>query len=401
MLQVETALEKARKNILGKGLTSNIIPGFAVTSPQAISQLLSISDLTEDSAPDNIIKIIYQKIVNSLKKESFPNVTIVRGPKIVSATDNFDALLFPPDNLGRSSTYTRWADEENVLRTHTSALVPGTLRGLSEKILEPMTLVFPGLVYRRDVIDPRHLDCFHQMDIWTLQSIEKIGSVSRSDLLKLVSIICNAVLGSKTEIKIVETEHPYTKEGIEVYAVKNGQETEILECGLIHPKVLHLVGIDPSKYCGLALGMGFERLVMSRKMLPDIRLIRSSNPRIMSQMLNLEPYKKVSNQPAIKRDLSFCVPIGSSEEDVCSLVREAFGNSSDLLEEVQLLTRTSFQNLEEIAKERLGAQENQDNVLVRIILRHPDRTLEKIEADKLYYAVYPKLHQGLKMGYLF
>lgn len=47
-----------------------------------------------------------------------------------------------------------------------------------------------------------------------------------------------------------------------------------------------------------------------------------------------------------------------------------------------------------IAKERLGAQNDQDNVLVRIILRHPDKTLTKQEAAELYTMAYPRLHKG-------
>lgn len=395
-----TALEKARQNIIPNHSGNGMIPSFTVSNQQTIDQLLSISDLTEDEAPENIIQKMLKKIVSSLQKSGFPEVTIIRGPKAVSAIDNFDSLLFPVDNLGRSSTYTRWIDEDTILRTHMSALVPSLLREMKGNVEQKRTYVFPGLVYRRDVIDPRHLDCFHQMDIWTLQSIKRDGLVTREDLLKLVSVVVNSVLGSKIEIKIIETEHPYTKNGIEVYALKDGKEIEVLECGLIHPEVLRSAGIDPLEYCGLALGMGFERLVMAKKSLPDIRLIRSVNPKVMAQMQNLEPYKKVSNQPAIKRDLSFCIPVGKSEEDICSDVREAFGDAAELLEEVQLITRTNYNELEEIAKERLGALEKQDNVLVRIILRHPDRTLEKKEADELYRNAYPKLHQGTKMSYL-
>jgi phenylalanyl-tRNA synthetase alpha chain len=145
--------------------------------------------------------------------------------------------------------------------------------------------------------------------------------------------------------------------------------------------------------------MGVERLIMARKDLPDIRLIRSVDPRVVKQMRNLERFKQVSDQPAISRDMSYCVSKNDTEEDICENIRNVFGVNSDLLEEVQVLERTPFSKLLEQVKERLGAEEGQDNVLVRIILRHPDKTLTKKEAGELYGEAYPKLHQGHTKGY--
>lgn len=65
--------------------------------------------------------------------------------------------------------------------------------------------------------------------------------------------------------------------------------------------------LQPINNLGWALGMGLDRLVMTLKDLPDIRYLRSTNPRITEQMAHLEPYRDVSNQPAIKRDLSLTV----------------------------------------------------------------------------------------------
>ena len=138
---------------------------------------------------------------------------------------------------------------------------------------------------------------------------------------------------------------------------------------------------------------------MARKNLPDIRLIRSTDPRIIKQMTDMEPYKNVSDQPAISRDMSYIVNKNDSEEDLCEDIRNVFGEHADLLEEVKILERTPFDKLHPVAKEKLGAVEGQDNVLVRIILRHPDKTLTKKEAADLYEMAYPKLHKGSTQGY--
>jgi len=128
-------------------------------------------------------------------------------------------------------------------------------------------------------------------------------------------------------------------------------------------------------------------------------LIRSSDLRIIKQMMNMDEFVNVSDKPAMSRDVSYCIDKNDSEEDICENIRNVFGDKSDLLEEVRILERTSFDQLHPIAKERLGAKKGQDNILVRIVLRHPDKTLTKKEAANLYSMIYPKLHQGDTKGY--
>lgn len=374
---------------------------FEVSTKEVIEKLMSVSDLTmptPEGSERNVIGRVFDSVNEKLVEYGFSNIETMRGPSKVSIEDNFDNLLFSEGNAGRSSTYTRYIDENNVLRTHASAYIPEIFRNIKGGNINIKTFMLPGLAYRRDVIDPKHLDVFHQIDIWTLQEIEKNGKVTREDLLYLVRAIFEAACPD-AEMIVYEAKHPYTVNGIEVYAKVDGKEIEVLEAGLIHPEVLKRAGLDPEKYCGLASGMGVERLIMARKNLPDIRLIRSKDPRIIKQMLDMEKYIDISNQPAISRDMSYCVDKDDREEDICEEIREAFGDDSDLLEEVKVLERTSYRDLNPAAIKRLGAQEGQDNVLVRIILRHPDKTLVKKEAARLYSIAYPQIHKGQTEGY--
>lgn len=396
----ETALRKAKLEIPKENPDLPMQLKFEVSSPETIGKLLSVKDLTletENGQERNIIGKIYDQVINKLHEHNFPDIRVVRGDAVVEAKDNFDSLLFSPGNPGRSSTYTRYTDENHVLRTHTSALIPPTFKKL-EKGIDYSTFVLPGLVYRRDVIDPRHLDAFHQIDIWTLQENKKYGKVSREDLLKLAEAVFEAAC-PEAKMIVYEAKHPYTVDGIEVYAGVDGKEIEVFEAGLAHPDVLRNSGVDPKQYSGLALGMGIERLIMARKNLPDIRLIRSIDPRVIKQMANMEKFKNVSNQPAISRDMSYCVNKNDTEEDICEEIRNVFGDKSDLLEQVQILERTPFDKLNPIARKKLGALEEQDNVLVKITLRHPDKTLTKERANELYDLAYPKLNKGTK-GYI-
>ena len=395
-----SALQEAAINILHENPNLPMQLRFEVSPREIIDDLLAIKDLTEPTDPEaerNIVGKIYDGVIDKLQQYNFPNIQVVKGGPVVTAEDNFNKLLFSPGNPSRSSTYTRYIDEDHILRTHMSALIPPTLEQLEDDI-DYTTFVLPGLVYRRDVIDPRHLDAFHQIDIWTLQDSRKYGETTREDLLNLARVVFDAACPG-AEMVVYEADHPYTLGGIEVYAKVNGREIEVFEAGLAHPDVLRNSGIDPDIYSGLALGMGVERLVMARKDLPDIRLIRSTDPRVTRQMINLEQFVDVSSMPAIVRDMSFCITKGDTEEDICETIRMAFGDSSDLLEEVTILERTPFEELVPVARERLGATEDQDNILVRVTLRHPDKTLTKKEASVLYTSAYRLLHQGISEGY--
>ncbi len=403
-VQPKSALEIARQNVYLENPDLPMKLKFDVTPPEVIEKLLSIDDLTLPTPPEsprNIVGIIYDNIVSNLENKGFKNINIVRGNPVVSAKDNFDNLFFSKGNPGRSSTYSRYVDENNLLRTHISSLVPETLRDFREKGLKDdfQTFVFTGLAYRRDVIDPRHLDVFHQIDVWTIQENKKYGVTGRKELLELAKTVFEAACPG-AEMVVLEAKHPYTIHGIEVYAKIDGREIEVLEAGLFHPELLRMAGVDESTHSGLALGMGIERLIMARKNLPDIRLIRSTDPRVISQMSNFERFKLVSNQPAIKRDMSYCVDKNDTEEDICDQIKHVFGEKSYLIEEVQILSRTPYDKLEPIAVERLGAKPDQDNILVRITLRHPDVTLTKAESAELYDMAYPLLHEGVTSGYI-
>lgn len=395
-----SSLEKAKLEVPKENPNLPMKLKFEVSDPETVEKLLSIKDLTlptEEGKERNVVGRVYDQVINKLNEHKFPNITDIRGDAIVDAKDNFDKLLFSPGNPGRSSTYTRYVDEDHVLRTHTSALIPSTFENV-DKNIDRATFVLPGLVYRRDVIDPRHLDVFHQIDVWTLQKNKEYGVVDRQKLLELAKTVFEAACPD-AEMVVYEAKHPYTVDGIEVYARVDGKEIEVFEAGLAHPDVLRNSGIDPDEYSGLALGMGVERLIMARKDLPDIRLIRSTDSRVIKQMRNMEKFKSVSDKPAISRDMSYCVSKNDTEEDICEAIRNVFGDKSDLLEEVKILERTPSEKLTPIAIQRLGAREDQDNILVRIILRHPDKTLTKKESAELYAMAYPKLHQGSTKGY--
>ncbi|MCK9930729.1 hypothetical protein MXD62_26860, partial [Frankia sp. Mgl5] len=158
-------------------------------------------------------------------------------------------------------------------------------------------------------------------------------------------------------------------------------------------------GIDPKIHSGWAMGIGLDRLVMTLKDIPDVRYLRSANPRIAEQMSNLEPYREESSQPAIKRDLSYSVPRNYVEEDVSDDIRQALGDDVDALESVEILSETAYADLPEKIRVRLGCKPSQKNVLVRITLRHLERSITNDVANHMYEQIYGQINKGTG-GYL-
>lgn len=96
------------------------------------------------------------------------------------------------------------------------------------------------------------------------------------------------------------------------------------ECGQVN------LGLLKPRYRALASGWGLDRLVILVKGIDDIRLLRSTHPRIAAQMTNLEPYNLVSNQPSISRDMSIVTGIDTDIEDICEQIVRVLGNDAEL-----------------------------------------------------------------------
>ncbi len=107
----------------------------------------------------------------------------------------------------------------------------------------------------------------------------------------------------------------------------------------------------------------------------DIRLLRSTDPRVAVQMNDLTPYRPVSSMPATRRDLSVAVPEDLDPELLGDQVRAALGNHAEAVEEIQVLSDTGYAALPEGARERLGIRRGQKNVLLRVLLRDLNSTL--------------------------
>jgi len=155
-----------------------------------------------------------------------------------------------------------------------------------------------------------------------------------------------------------------------------------------------LAGAGLAHHSGLALGMGLDRLLMLLKGIPDIRLLRSADPRVASQMADLAPYRPVSAMPAVRRDLSVAVDAETDDEILGDRIRDVLGPDADAVESVAILSSIACEGLPGPAAARLGARPGQRNLLVRVVLRHLERTLTDEEANALRDRIYAAIHQG-------
>ena len=373
----------------------------------ALARDLSVRDLSDPEQGSHAMQLIIDEIIGALRR-AWPStdVRVVRADPVVTLSDNYWSLGYAPDAVTLDARYTRYVDADHVLRSHTSALVPPALRAIraADTADADVLLVCPGICYRRDEVGRMHAGMPHQMDLWRVTSRGRLGE---DDLGEMIAAVVTGALPS-ARWRTVSTGHPYTIGGrqIDVLADRDtagesagpadsGAWVEIGECGLAAPDVLHGGGLG-GEWTGLAMGLGLDRLLMLRKGIPDIRLLRSADPRIAPQLLDLAPYRPVSTLPPVRRDVSVAVDGATdiSAEALGDRVRQALGDDVEVVESVTLLAVTEHADVPPMARARLGLRPGQRNLLIRIVLRPWDRTLTDAQANDLRDRIYAALHEN-------
>jgi phenylalanyl-tRNA synthetase alpha chain len=356
-------------------------------SGDAYRKALALPDLTDPAHGPHAMQQLLADVTRALTSAWGCPLVVGRGSPLVSVAENYEDLLYEPDAAARDARYTRYVAPGLVLRTHTTAMIPGLLRLLARAPYDDVLLACPGLVYRRDAIDRRHVGEPHQLDLWRMRR----APLGEPDLRELIALAVEALVPG-AESRANAADHPYTECGLEIEVRSGDDWVELAECGLASPRVLERCGL--AGHSGLAMGIGLDRALMLRKGIDDIRLLRSTDPRVASQLLDLEPYRPVSRQPPVKRDLSIAVGAGCDAEELGDRIRGALGDEAAAVEAVEILTETAYAELPPQAVERLGIVAGETNVLVRVTLRHPTRTLTDEEANRLRNAVYAAIHEG-------
>ncbi len=364
----------------------------ATLTPAALADALAVPDLTrvEPGGPPHALPLLVAEAVTALTVAWGVTARVLHLSPIVSVDDNYDRLGYESAAVTRDARYTRYVSESCLLRSHTSAGIPYALRTLATEAAAPadLLLALPGVVYRRDSIDRLHSGTPHQLDLWRVSRSRRLDEHYLEDML---ARLVQALLPGR-QWRTTPAVHPYTTDGRQVDVLVDGEWIEIAECGLAASHVLRGAGLRG--WTGLALGLGLDRVLMLRKGLPDIRLIRSIDPRVSNQLSDLTPYLPVSNRPPVRRDLSIALQPPVEEELLGDRVRDALGADAAAVETVELLAQTPYDEVPQVARDRIGLGPAQVNALVRIVLRPVDRTLTDAEANSLRDRVYAALHGG-------
>lgn len=211
---------------------------------------------------------------------------IAEGPEIETEYYNFEALNIPAEHPARDEQDTFYINKNFMLRTATSPIQVRVME--NEK--PPIRIICPGKVYRSDEVDATHSPVFHQ-----LEGLVVDKNITFADLKGALEVFAKELFGDKIKVRFRPHFFPFTEPSAEmdVACVACGGEgcrvckgsgwIEILGCGMVHPKVLKMAGIDPDVYTGFAFGMGLERLAMSKYGIKDLRLFVENDVRFLDQ----------------------------------------------------------------------------------------------------------------------
>ena len=210
---------------------------------------------------------------------------IAEGPEVENDYHNFEALNIPGHHPARAMHDTFYFNANMLLRTHTSPVQVRTM----ESQQPPIRIVCPGRVYRCDS-DITHSPMFHQVEGLLVDE-----GVSFADLKGTIEEFLRVFFEKPLGVRFRPSFFPFTEPSAEVdmqcvmcsgkgcRVCKQTGWLEVMGCGMVHPNVLRMSGIDPERYSGFAFGMGVERLTMLRYGVNDLRLFFDNDLRFLAQ----------------------------------------------------------------------------------------------------------------------
>ncbi|MCI8391432.1 MAG: phenylalanine--tRNA ligase subunit alpha [Roseburia sp.] len=211
---------------------------------------------------------------------------VVEGPEVEYDYYNFEALNIPANHPAKDEQDTFYINDKILLRTQTS---PVQVREM-EKGKLPIRMIAPGRVFRSDEVDATHSPTFHQIEGLVIDR-----QITFADLKGTLAEFAKELFGEETKVKFRPHHFPFTEPSAEmdVSCFKCGGKgcrfckgegwIEILGCGMVHPRVLTMSGIDPEEYTGFAFGMGLERIALLKYEIDDMRLLYENDQRFLDQ----------------------------------------------------------------------------------------------------------------------
>ena len=248
---------------------------------------IAMVDLTVPSAEEkgslHPVTIIQQRLVNIFRGMGF---TVEDGNEIETEYNNFEAVNVPKFHPARDMQDTFYLNNGQVLKTHTSASQNRIMR----KYGAPLKAIFPGRCFRNEEIDASHENTFFQMEGMMIDK-----NVSISNLIYFMKSMLSEVFEREVNVRLRPGFFPFVEPGFELdcscpycggtgcRVCKHSGWIELCPCGMIHPNVLEMGGINPEEYQGFAFGLGLSRLVMMTYGFGDIRNLNSGDLKVLEQ----------------------------------------------------------------------------------------------------------------------
>lgn len=271
---IEEKLEDAKKNLSEKALEAKLkAETIDVTMPgkQCACGHKHPMSIVIDEITDIFMGMGYE---------------IAEGPEVEKDYYNFEALNIPANHPAKDEQDTFYINGDILLRTQTS---PVQVR-VMEKGKLPVRVVCPGAVYRSDEVDATHSPIFHQLEGLVIDK-----GITMGDLKGALAVFAKELFGEDTKVRFRPHHFPFTEPSAEMDVTcfacggkgcrvcKGEGYIELLGCGMVHPKVLKMSGIDPEEYSGFAFGMGLERVAMQRYGITDLRLLFENDVKFLKQ----------------------------------------------------------------------------------------------------------------------
>ncbi len=228
-------------------------------------------------------------IVQKELEEIFTSMgfTVEDGNEVETEYNNFEAVNVPKFHPARDMQDTFWLENGELLKTQTSA----AQNKIMKKYGAPLKAIFPGRCFRNEALDASHENTFFQMEGMMIDK-----DVSISNLIYFMKAILSEIFKKEVEVRLRPGFFPFVEPGFELdikcpycdgvgcKVCKHGGWIELCPCGMIHPNVLKMGGIDPDEYSGFAFGLGLSRLAMMKFGIDDLRLLNSGDLRVLKQM---------------------------------------------------------------------------------------------------------------------
>ncbi len=314
-------LNEVKVAYLGKkGELTAVLKGMKDVSPEErpkVGQMVNDTRAVIEEALDKAIKALEAELMEAKLKEEVIDVTlpakkpeighrhpntialeeverifvgmgyeVVEGPEIEKDYYNFEALNIPADHPAKDEQDTFYINSDILLRTQTSSVQVHVMENQNP----PIRMIAPGRVFRADEVDATHSPSFHQIEGLVIDK-----KVTLADQKGTLAEFAKELYGEETKVKFRPHHFPFTEPSAEMDVTcfkcggtgcrfcKGSGWIEILGCGMVHPRVLTMCGIDPKEYTGFAFGVGLERIALLKYEIDDMRLLYENDIRFLKQ----------------------------------------------------------------------------------------------------------------------